>query len=377
MPRRQFVVGKALLTRGGTARTTNDEERVSRRAAGRRTPRACRRLVTERKVARTRHERRLAQIATRFTDRLGFGQLDGRRRARGPLISRPPDAAKQSRLHRYVPIVGWLPAYKRAYCSADALAGLSVWALFVPQGLAYATLAGVPVQYGLYTAFAALLAYPLFGPPGSCRGSERHRLAVSRRVVAPWSAPVPWARQQAAPYAAGLAVATAIVYVALGLLRMGWVSTFLSKAVMAGFVLGFSIGSSSTSRASCSGATGHTAPTWRSSGDVKKLSETNATTLVVGAGSLVLLLPMRYLLPKLPRALIVMVLAIVASTVFDLSSTASRSRATSRPGCSRSGSRTSVRRQSGALVAGSLAIVFVGYSESLAAARAMAQQARL
>ncbi len=43
------------------------------------------------------------------------------------------------------------------------LAGLSVWALLVPQSLAYATLAGVPVQYGLYTAFAALLMYPIFG----------------------------------------------------------------------------------------------------------------------------------------------------------------------------------------------------------------------
>jgi hypothetical protein len=45
----------------------------------------------------------------------------------------------------------------------DAVAGLSVWALLVPQSLAYATIVGVPVQYGLYSAFAALLVYPLFG----------------------------------------------------------------------------------------------------------------------------------------------------------------------------------------------------------------------
>jgi hypothetical protein len=61
---------------------------------------------------------------------------------------------------RYLPILGWLPRYERQSLPADALAGLSVWALLVPQSLAYATLAGVPVQYGLYTA---LLMYPIFG----------------------------------------------------------------------------------------------------------------------------------------------------------------------------------------------------------------------
>ena len=64
---------------------------------------------------------------------------------------------------RYLPILGWLPGYDRSWLKGDAVAGLSVWALLVPQSLGYATLAGVPVQYGLYTAFAALLAYPLFG----------------------------------------------------------------------------------------------------------------------------------------------------------------------------------------------------------------------
>jgi sulfate permease, SulP family len=47
---------------------------------------------------------------------------------------------------RYLPLPGWLPRYERRSLPADALAGLSVWALLVPQSLAYATLAGVPVQ---------------------------------------------------------------------------------------------------------------------------------------------------------------------------------------------------------------------------------------
>src|SRR4051812_50119523 len=69
-----------------------------------------------------------------------------------------------SLLRRHVPITGWLPSYDRGLLSGDAVAGLSVWALLVPQSLAYASLAGVPAQYGLYTALVALIAYALFGP---------------------------------------------------------------------------------------------------------------------------------------------------------------------------------------------------------------------
>ena len=66
-------------------------------------------------------------------------------------------------LRRYLPIAGWLPSYQRAWLKNDAVAAVSVWALLIPQALAYATIAGVPVQYGLYTAFAALIAYAVFG----------------------------------------------------------------------------------------------------------------------------------------------------------------------------------------------------------------------
>lgn len=67
------------------------------------------------------------------------------------------DAAKPNVLLRYLPILGWMPRPERKWLTADAVAGLSVCALLVPPSLAYASLVGVPVQYGLYTAFAALL----------------------------------------------------------------------------------------------------------------------------------------------------------------------------------------------------------------------------
>src|SRR5262245_66173694 len=92
----------------------------------------------------------------------------------------------RGRLARYLPIVGWLPRYDRRWLASDALAGLSVWALLVPQSLAYATIVGVPVQYGLYTAFAGLLVYPLFGTSKHLVvGPSATVGAVSAAVVTP------------------------------------------------------------------------------------------------------------------------------------------------------------------------------------------------
>jgi MFS superfamily sulfate permease-like transporter len=68
--------------------------------------------------------------------------------------------------------VGWLAHYQPKWLAADVATALSVWALLVPHELAYARVAGVPVQYGLYTAFAALVAvHPI---PAAC--TESHGL---------------------------------------------------------------------------------------------------------------------------------------------------------------------------------------------------------
>jgi MFS superfamily sulfate permease-like transporter len=70
----------------------------------------------------------------------------------------PPETVQ-----RVLPITAWLPAYERDWLRADVLAGLTVWAILVPQALAYAELAGMPAVTGLYAAFGAMLVYPLFG----------------------------------------------------------------------------------------------------------------------------------------------------------------------------------------------------------------------
>src|SRR6266576_7001358 len=66
-------------------------------------------------------------------------------------------------LRRLLPVLGCLPAYRRAWLLPDVLAGLAVWAVMVPEGMAYAGIVGVPPIMGLYTIVPALLAYALLG----------------------------------------------------------------------------------------------------------------------------------------------------------------------------------------------------------------------
>ena len=66
-------------------------------------------------------------------------------------------------ISRFAPILTWLPRYDRAWFRFDAIAGLTLWGLVVPEGMAYAGIAGLPPQAGLYTLVVSLLVYALFG----------------------------------------------------------------------------------------------------------------------------------------------------------------------------------------------------------------------
>ena len=164
-----------------------------------------------------------------------------------------------------------------------------------------------------------------------------------------------------------------MIYVALGLLRMGWVSTFMSKAVMGGFVLGFSLGIIIDQSAKLFGING-VSGTYAEEllGTVERVPDTSLTTLAVGAGSLALLLLMRYRRPRWPRALIVMTLAILAVRAFDLGGHGVALTGNVPSGLFSIGLPGVGWSETTALAVGALSVIFVGFSESLAASRAMA-----
>ncbi len=291
-------------------------------------------------------------------------------------VSEPVSNARWKAVTRFVPIVAWLPRYDWRWLKGDGVAGLSVWALLVPQSLGYATLAGVPVQYGLYAAFAGVLAYPIFG---TCRqlveGPSGAVCVVVAAVITPLVGASAMGTSAAAPYAAALALTTAALYLVLGVLRMGWIANFLSKAVMAGFILGFAIGIIIDQ---VHGLLGVPKPSgsyiqelW---GTIKEIPDTNGATLLVGASSLAFLLLARYTAPKLPRALIVMALAILAVKAFDLQAHGVAITGDIPTGLFSIGTPGIGWSDSEALLLGALSVIFVGFSESLAAARSVSSK---
>ena len=121
------------------------------------------------------------------------------------------------------------------------MAGLTLWGLVVLEGMANAGIAGLPPQAGLYTLVASLLVYALFG-------SSRHLAAgttsataalIAATVVTLGASPSDMATYQA--YAVALVMVVGVVFLVAGMARLGFITQFLSKPVMDGFVLGLAI----------------------------------------------------------------------------------------------------------------------------------------
>ena len=277
---------------------------------------------------------------------------------------------------RYVPIVGWLPGYDTSWLRGDFVAAVSVWALLVPQALAYSSIAGVPVEYGLYAAFAALVAYALFGTSHQLvQGPSAAVAAVSAAVILPIVGADAMGTDDAVPVTAALAIVTGVLYLCLGVARMGWVSSFLSKAVMSGFVLGFSIGIIIDQSYKLLGVPSTDGSYWdKLIGTIKELPNTDRTTFVLGSISLAALLAMRRFAPKLPRALIVVVVSTLAVTALDLVGDGVAVTGPVPTGLFDVQFPWGNFQEQGALIVGALSIIFVGYSETLASARAMANK---
>jgi sulfate permease, SulP family len=140
---------------------------------------------------------------------------------------------------RRVPAVTWLPRYERGWLRSDVVAGAVVAALAVPQALGYASIAGAPVQVGLYAVPVALVAYAIFGSSRQLIIGPVSTVSVlSGSFLASFGVA---GSAQAASYTAALALGSGLVLLAAGFLGVGWVAEFLSKPIVTGFVLGLTI----------------------------------------------------------------------------------------------------------------------------------------
>jgi len=217
-----------------------------------------------------------------------------------------------------VPILTWLPAYDRSFLRFDLIAGATVWGLLVPESIAYAGLAGLPPEAGLYTLLATLAAYAIFG-------TSRHLVAgatsAAAVLIASGVAAVdPQGAEEYAAAGAAIVLFCGGLFLVAGFLRLGFVAQFLSLPVMGGFVFGLAIFVTVKQLPKLFGIEGGTGDTIRQFVHLlTHLDETSWATLAVGVGALALLFGLERFAPKVPGGLIVLVLGIVISGALDLS----------------------------------------------------------
>jgi MFS superfamily sulfate permease-like transporter len=135
-----------------------------------------------------------------------------------------------------LPVATWLPGYQREWFKSDLIAGLTVWALVVPQAIAYAQIAGLPPEAGVFASFAAPLGYALSGTSRQliC-GPTSATAAISAALVGPAVVDHP---EDFAAMSAALAILCGAVFFLLGRLKMGFFSQFIASAVQIGFLFG-------------------------------------------------------------------------------------------------------------------------------------------
>ena len=216
-----------------------------------------------------------------------------------------------SSLERWFPIGAWLPKYDwGSSLTPDLIAAISVAALLIPESMGYASVAGVPAQIGLYAAPLALFGYALFG------GSRLLVFAAAGSVAAVSANVItglhPHSQSMSLTLAAALAIATGVVFLVGGLVKLGWIVNFMSKAVMAGFITGMAI-------QIIVGQLGHLTGVKESSGNtfqklwsvLSHVSSWNWTSTVVGLLAIAVIFTLQRYLKAVPAALTAVVLASV------------------------------------------------------------------
>ncbi|UCC53566.1 MAG: SulP family inorganic anion transporter [Anaerolineaceae bacterium] len=276
-------------------------------------------------------------------------------------------------LRSFFPILSWLPKYKTSWLSPDTIAALTVWALLVPEAMAYAGIAGMPPEYGLYAAPLALLGYAIFGTSKHLNvGPSSTVAALSFSTIAGLG--VASGSEEWIALTAALAILTGVFLVIGGLLRLGVLADFLSRPVLDGFIVGVAI---TIVVGQLDKLLGYEVESeLEFIPDIllilSELGMTHWPTLLVGLVSLALLFLIEKYLPRVPAAITVLVLAIVVSALLDFESLGIHIVGEIPAGLPDFGLPGITLDQLASLIPGALAVVLVAYSESIAAARSYA-----
>jgi high affinity sulfate transporter 1 len=228
-------------------------------------------------------------------------------------------ARKEPLLVRAIPVSGELPRYRVPSARRDLVAGITVAALALPSAMAYGELAGLSPVNGLYALLLPMVAYVLLGSSRRLIiGTEGTTSTLVAAAVLPLAAA---GSDRAAELASALALLVAGCFLLARLIRLGWLADYFSRPVLVGYIhgvavvlvisqLGKLLGLSISARE----------PLGRLWEVVRELGDVSGATVAVSAASLITLFTLRFFVPRVPGALIVVVAAIGASWAFDFAS---------------------------------------------------------
>jgi high affinity sulfate transporter 1 len=270
-----------------------------------------------------------------------------------------------------------LGSYDRRWLRGDLVAGVAVAALIVPKNLGYAGIAGIPLQNGLYAAAAGAILYPIFG---TCRqistGPSSGLAAVAASAVA--AAGITGV-DDVASFVAMLTLVSGLLFLGLALLRMGWIAQFLSRAVVTGFLFGAAIDVVIGELPKLTGTevTGSN-PLQELRSWLGTLRDADRATVVVGVIALVVAFGTRFVAPRVPGALVLVIGGLTASWLFDLGA-----RGVALVGDVPRGLPTPeipdvqlLRDHGGTIALAAVALVLIGFSQTAGDARTFAARHR-
>jgi high affinity sulfate transporter 1 len=278
-----------------------------------------------------------------------------------------------ARVARYVPAVQWLPEYDwRSSLRFDGVAGLAVWAVLMPQAIAYASLAGAPPEAGFYAAGAAVLIYAILGTCKELSVGPSSTPAITAASIVGAASAGP---AKAPVLLAGLALACGLTMVLAGIARLGFIADFISRPVVVGFVTGIAIDVIVSQLPKLLGIPGVNGDTFdKAEAILRHVTDTQWRPVAVGILGVAAILLLQRFASFLPAALIVVATSIAVSRWLDLSDkgvavvsnlpSSLPSLAVPRPGFA----------SLGLVIGGGIALGLICYAESIGAAGAIARR---
>ena len=276
-------------------------------------------------------------------------------------------------LKTLIPALEWIGSYKPRYLTSDLMAGLIIAVMLVPQGMAYALLAGLPPVVGLYASTIPLFAYALFG---SSKQLAVGPVAISSLITL--SGVSALAQQGSAEFiglAALLALMVGGIQLLLGVVRAGFLTNFISHAVISGFTSAAAIIIALSQLQHLLGIGlegGNVFQTiWEA---LNRIGETNLVTLTVGGVSIATLYLLGRFAKRFPAAILVVVLSTLAVYLFRLNEYGVNIVAEVPSGLPSFALPAFSVEAIGALVPIALTVSFVNFMESIAVAKAIASK---